>query len=83
MTGIEKLLEFSNELTSPNYGAALVFELRKDKRNDEYFIKVLKKNSIYPGVTKFNQIKIKGLFLKHLYKAAAPTQESLQDEKYL
>ena len=67
MTGIEKLLEFSNELTSPNYGAALVFELRKDKRNDEYFIKVLKKNSIYPGVTKFNQIKIKGLFLKHLY----------------
>ncbi len=63
MTGIEKLLEISNEISGPNYGAALVFELRKDKRNDEYFIKILKKNSIYPGVTKFNPIKIKGIFL--------------------
>lgn len=60
MTGIEKLLEISNELTSSNFGAALVFELRKDKRNDEYFIKILKKNSIYPGVTIFKPIKIKG-----------------------
>jgi hypothetical protein len=59
MTAMKRLLGTSDTFVYPNYGSAFIFELRKDKRRN-YFVRVLKKNTIYPGAIRFDPVKIEG-----------------------
>ena len=56
--GMQKLLGTSNIFANPNFASAFVFELRKDKC-DQYFVKVLYKNDVYPGGVILDPVKVK------------------------
>jgi hypothetical protein len=59
MTAMQRLLGTSDTFVNPNYGSAFIFELRKDE-NENYFVRVLKKNTIYPGAIRFDPVEIQG-----------------------
>ena len=63
MAGMQRLLGTSEKYVNPNYGSAFVFELRKDSRQ-KYFVRVLNKNTVYPGVIRLNEVKINGKICK-------------------
>ncbi len=64
MTAMQRLLGTSDTFVNPNYGSAFIFELRMDKHR-KYFVRVLKKNTIYPGAIRFDPVEIQG---KLIYK---------------
>ena len=64
MTAMQRLLGTSDTFVNPNYGSAFIFELKMDE-NENYFVRVLKKNTIYPGAIRFDPVEIQG---KLIYK---------------
>ena len=60
---MQKLLGTSDTFLNPNFGSAFIFELRKDKHHN-YFVRVLNKNTLYPGAIRFDVVTVKGLFFK-------------------
>ena len=64
MAGMQKLLGTSDTFLNPNFGSAFIFELRKDKRHN-YFVRVLNKNTLYPGAIRFDVVTIKGLIFSY------------------
>jgi hypothetical protein len=59
MAAMQRLLGTSDKFVNPNFGSAFIFELRMDKRRN-YFVRVLNKNTIYPGAIRFDPVKIEG-----------------------
>jgi hypothetical protein len=57
MIAMQRLLGTSDTFFDTYYGSAFIFELRMDE-NGNYFVRVLKKNTIYPGAIRFDQVKI-------------------------
>ena len=60
MAGMQKLLETSDKFINPNFGSAFIFELRRDRQYN-YYVKVLNKNDVYPGMIHFNTVKMNGI----------------------
>ena len=54
MVGLQKLISNypSLNLISPNFGSAIIFELRNDMQGN-FYIQILFKNNNYPGFFKF------------------------------
>lgn len=59
---MQRLLGTSDTIVNPNFGAAFIFELRVDKRRN-YFVRVLNKNTLYPGAVRFDVVNVKGIKL--------------------
>ena len=64
---MERLLGTSDTFVNPNFGSALIFELRMDKHR-KYFVRVLSKNTIYPGAIRFDPVKIEGKLVNVFFK---------------
>ena len=61
MAAMQRLLGTSSLFLNPNFGSAFIFELRRTNTGlEKYFVKVLLKNSKYPGNIKLKPVKIQG-----------------------
>jgi hypothetical protein len=64
MAAMQRLLGTSEKFVNPNFGSAFIFELRQSKIfRTQYYVRVLNKNTLYPGAISFDVVKIKGNFL--------------------
>lgn len=58
---MQRLLGTSDTYSNPKFGSAFIFELRKSLLSTkEYYVRVLNKNTIYPGAIRFDAVTIKG-----------------------
>ena len=63
MAGMQRLLGHSDTFVNPNFGSAYIFELRMSKLfYQDYFVRILLKNTVFPGLVKINEIKMRGKY---------------------
>ena len=65
LAAMQRLLGTSEKYVNPNFGSAFIVELRQSKTfPDQYYVRVLNKNTLYPGAIRFDVVRVQGNYLQ-------------------